>query len=60
MSFDDSMKQVAARKPRYRTRKDNRFTRGQPEVIATTLSDLTAEFSRELAQSIRESVKSSP
>jgi len=31
--------------------------RGQPEVIATTLSDLTAEFSRDLAQSIRESVK---
>jgi uncharacterized lipoprotein YmbA len=34
--------------------------RGHPEVFATTLSDLTAEFSRELAQSIRESVKSSP
>jgi uncharacterized lipoprotein YmbA len=31
--------------------------RGHPEVIATTLSDLTAEFSRDLAQSIRESVK---
>jgi len=31
-----------------------------PEVIATTLSDLAVEFSRELAQSIRESVKSSP
>jgi len=34
--------------------------RGKPEVIATTLSDLAAEFSRDLAQSIRESVKSSP
>ena len=34
--------------------------RGNPEVIATTLSDLAAEFSRELVQSIRESVKSSP
>ena len=33
---------------------------GNPEVIATTLSDLAAEFSRELAQSIRESVKSGP
>jgi len=32
--------------------------RGHPEVIATTLSDLTAEFSRDLAQSIRQSVKS--
>jgi uncharacterized lipoprotein YmbA len=30
---------------------------GKPEAIATTLSDLTAEFSRDLAQSIRESVK---
>jgi uncharacterized lipoprotein YmbA len=27
--------------------------RGHPEVIATTLSELTAEFSRELSQSIR-------
>jgi len=34
--------------------------RGHPEVIATTLSDLTTEFSRELAQSIREFEKSSP
>jgi uncharacterized lipoprotein YmbA len=34
--------------------------RGNPEVIATTLSDLAAEFSRELVQSIRESVRSSP
>ncbi len=33
--------------------------RGQPEMVATTLSDLTAEFSRELAQSIRESGKPS-
>jgi len=33
---------------------------GNADVIATTLSDLAAEFSRELAQSIRESVKSSP
>jgi len=31
--------------------------RDHPEVIATTLSDLTAVFSRELAQSIRESVQ---
>lgn len=31
--------------------------RGHPEVIATTLSDLTAEFSRELAQSLRECVR---
>ena len=35
-------------------------THGQPEVIAKTLSDLTAEFSRELAQSIGESGKPSP
>jgi uncharacterized lipoprotein YmbA len=33
---------------------------GNPDVIATTLSNLAAEFSRDLAQSIRESVKSSP
>jgi len=32
---------------------------GHPEMVATTLSDLTAEFSRELAQSIRESGKPS-
>jgi uncharacterized lipoprotein YmbA len=32
--------------------------RGDPEVIASTLSALAAEFSRDLAQSIRESVKS--
>jgi uncharacterized lipoprotein YmbA len=31
---------------------------GNPEVIATTLSNLAAEFSRNLSQSIRESVKS--
>jgi uncharacterized lipoprotein YmbA len=31
-----------------------------PQAIATTLSDLVGEFSRDLAQSIRESVKSSP
>lgn len=31
-----------------------------PDVIATTLSKLAAEFSRDLAPSIRESVKSSP
>jgi len=29
--------------------------RGKPQVIAVTLSDLTADFSRNLAQSIRES-----
>jgi hypothetical protein len=34
--------------------------RGHPEVIAATLSELAAEFSRELAQPIRESVKSNP
>jgi uncharacterized lipoprotein YmbA len=34
--------------------------RGKPEIIATTMSGLAAEFSRELAESIRESVKSSP
>jgi uncharacterized lipoprotein YmbA len=32
--------------------------RGKPEVIAATLSDLAAQFSRDLAQSIRESGKS--
>jgi len=32
--------------------------RGNPEAIATTLGELTAEFSRELVQSIRESAKS--
>jgi uncharacterized lipoprotein YmbA len=31
--------------------------RGKPEVIAATLSELEAEFSRDLAQSIRESAK---
>jgi uncharacterized lipoprotein YmbA len=31
--------------------------RGKPEIIATTLSDLTADFSRELAQAIRESAE---
>jgi uncharacterized lipoprotein YmbA len=34
--------------------------RGHPEVIAATLSDLTAEFSRELAQAINESAKPKP
>jgi uncharacterized lipoprotein YmbA len=34
--------------------------RGKPEVIATTLSDLEADFSRDLAQSIRQSANSSP
>jgi hypothetical protein len=34
--------------------------RGHPEAIAATLSELTAEFSRELAQAIRESSKPSP
>jgi uncharacterized lipoprotein YmbA len=34
--------------------------RGHPEVIAATLSDLTAEFSRELAQAINESAKPGP
>jgi len=34
--------------------------RGNPKVIATTLSELAAEFSRDLAQSIREAVKSKP
>jgi hypothetical protein len=33
--------------------------RGHPEAIATTLSDLAADFSRDLAQSIRESANSS-
>ena len=34
--------------------------RGHPEMIAATLSDLTAEFSRELAQAISESAKPRP
>ena len=34
--------------------------RGNADVVATTLSELAGEFSRELAQSIRESVKSGP
>lgn len=34
--------------------------RSNPEAIAGTLSDLTAEFSRRVAASIRESEKSSP
>jgi len=34
--------------------------RGNPEVIATTLSGLAAEFSTELAQAIRESVYFTP
>jgi len=34
--------------------------RGHPEAIAATLSELTAEFSRELAQAINESAKSKP
>jgi uncharacterized lipoprotein YmbA len=33
---------------------------GNPEIILATLSDLAAEFSRELAQSTRECVRSSP
>ena len=32
--------------------------RGKPDVIATTLSDLTADLSRDITQSIRESRKS--
>jgi uncharacterized lipoprotein YmbA len=32
---------------------------GKPEVIAATMSDLTADFSRELAQSLRQSLASS-
>ena len=32
---------------------------GKPEVIAATMSDLTADFSHELAQSLRQSVASS-
>jgi uncharacterized lipoprotein YmbA len=34
--------------------------RGHPEAIAATLSELTAEFSRELAQAIRESATRRP
>jgi uncharacterized lipoprotein YmbA len=34
--------------------------RGNPQVIATTLSELAAEFSQELAQAIRESAKVKP
>ena len=34
--------------------------RGKPEAIAATMSDLTAEFSRELAPAIREPVVSGP
>jgi len=34
--------------------------RGHPEAIATTLSDLAAEFSRDVAQSILQSANSSP
>jgi uncharacterized lipoprotein YmbA len=34
--------------------------RNNPEAIATTLSDLAAEFSRQLARPIRESATSSP
>jgi len=30
---------------------------GKPEVVATTLSDLAADFSRDLAQAIRESAE---
>jgi len=32
--------------------------RGKPEVVAETLSDLAAQFSRDLAQSIREARRS--
>jgi uncharacterized lipoprotein YmbA len=35
------------------------LARGQPAVVAATLSDLEADFSRDLAQSIRESANSS-
>jgi hypothetical protein len=31
---------------------------GKPEAVAKTLSDLAAQFSRDLAQSIREATKS--
>ena len=34
--------------------------KGKPEVIATTLSALASDFSRDLAQSIRESIQSVP
>jgi uncharacterized lipoprotein YmbA len=34
--------------------------RGHPEAIAATLSNLTSEFSRELAQAINESAKPNP
>jgi hypothetical protein len=34
--------------------------RGHPEVIAATLSDLTAEFSRELVPAINEAAKPKP
>src|SRR5262249_35854253 len=34
--------------------------RGKPEVIATTLSELAADFSRELAQAIGQSLHPTP
>jgi uncharacterized lipoprotein YmbA len=39
---------------RTRLDRDSASPRGKPEVIVGTLSDLTAQFSRDLAQSIRE------
>jgi uncharacterized lipoprotein YmbA len=45
---------VPVRSGRTRLERTGASPRGKPEVIAATLSDLVAQFSRDLAQSIRE------
>ena len=49
---------VPLKSGRTRLERDGASPRGKPEVIAIIMSDLAAQFSRDLAQSIRESKKS--
>jgi uncharacterized lipoprotein YmbA len=49
---------VALKSGRTRLERKGASPRGKPEIIAVTLSDLAAEFSRDLAQSIREARRS--
>jgi uncharacterized lipoprotein YmbA len=49
---------VSLKSGRTRLERTGASPRGKPEVIAETLSELAAQFSRELAQSIREARRS--
>jgi uncharacterized lipoprotein YmbA len=49
---------VPLKSGRTRLDQDSALPRGKPEAIAQTLSDLAAQFSRDLAQSIREATRS--